>query len=596
MNRSWGLPLLAKELTAAAARPKTYRIRLIYAVVLLVVGYCVLVAASPGSRTLTLNSLGSGAPVLATLRVLQVIGLYLLLPVLAAGAVAIEKERQTLELLLITRLGPWTIVCEKFLGELVPALSFILLSLPLLAFSYALGGISPERVWITLIGLLLLAIRLAALGILCSCACRTTGKALLATYALIPVTCLVEQTLQGQLLPVVHRLIGSSSTLLNGGSGMESVLRDAGLFSLLSTNLILSLSDETPFWLRFAFGVLPSLAFSLLLLILARWVIVPPIYGWLGWLFRIRPGGPRRYRRPFVERQAPGEKPIAWREGPRGDLAYWWVKRVLLAVMLTLTLLLTPIVLIDASSEGCRAIVASVNFAIWFILALRISSSAAVLIVQERIHQTLDILCCTPLTGEEIVRQKMVQVWRLVWLGRISLGTCVAVRMFCAPSLGHLVLSGLLIWRLPQLIVWLAVRSGMAAKTGAGAIMRAILALTAWCAVPLVVCFFVAIAGAWPLMAIVGGCSPLFMLGVAEVFPISFAHPELVFFLIMAVFSSAIGTSVAIAFLQESVNRISDAYLRGIFDDILIMRLQNSRIGIPRLHDDAPSGTSTSVP
>ena len=40
---------------------------------------------------------------------------------------------------------------EKFLSQLIAAVNLLMLSLPLIAFSYALGGITPERLAVTLL-------------------------------------------------------------------------------------------------------------------------------------------------------------------------------------------------------------------------------------------------------------------------------------------------------------------------------------------------------------------------------------------------------------------------------------------------------------
>ena len=149
--RSWGLPLLAKELIELAVRPRTYQIRIAYAAILLLISFCVLVANVPSADISTVSALGVGRPVLIALTILQEFGLYVVLPILACSTLTTEKERQSLDLLLITRLGPWTIIFEKFLSQLIAAVNLLMLSLPLIAFSYALGGITPERLAVTLL-------------------------------------------------------------------------------------------------------------------------------------------------------------------------------------------------------------------------------------------------------------------------------------------------------------------------------------------------------------------------------------------------------------------------------------------------------------
>lgn len=100
-----GLPLLAKELVELSARPRTYLVRVIYAGLLLLISCFVLLSLLPGNLSTRTNFLGIGWPLMVWLAYLQRTGLHLVLPVLVCGAFTIEKERNTLGLLFLTRLG-----------------------------------------------------------------------------------------------------------------------------------------------------------------------------------------------------------------------------------------------------------------------------------------------------------------------------------------------------------------------------------------------------------------------------------------------------------------------------------------------------------
>ena len=144
--------LIARELTEQAARKRTYIIRVLYAAALflfsLLFGYEGMSQVASGD----LDSLGVGAQVLAIVVAMQFFGLFLFVPALFAGAIASEKERDTLELVLLTRLTPAAIVAAKFVARLVPVLSFLLLCLPVLAGLYAFGGITPWMIWVSGLG------------------------------------------------------------------------------------------------------------------------------------------------------------------------------------------------------------------------------------------------------------------------------------------------------------------------------------------------------------------------------------------------------------------------------------------------------------
>src|SRR4051812_22898786 len=118
MSSRWrlDLPLFTKELLELAARRRTYVIRVTFVALLcyfsMVTWQTALLTANP------LNVLGQGLPVLTSLVNWEFTGIYLFLPAMACGVFTSEKERNTLALLFLTRLGPWTLIMEKLLSRL----------------------------------------------------------------------------------------------------------------------------------------------------------------------------------------------------------------------------------------------------------------------------------------------------------------------------------------------------------------------------------------------------------------------------------------------------------------------------------------------
>ena len=131
--RMFELPLLAKELNEQAARKRTYFMRFAYASLLFAAAcglfYGNFLQEGGGSA----GGLGQGRRMFEHLVNLQFWSIYLLLPAVSCGCLTIEKERNSLGLLLITSLSPWQIVFQKLLGRVVPMLTFVLLSFPLMA-------------------------------------------------------------------------------------------------------------------------------------------------------------------------------------------------------------------------------------------------------------------------------------------------------------------------------------------------------------------------------------------------------------------------------------------------------------------------------
>jgi len=106
----------------------------------------------------------------------------LIAPALTAGCISIEKERQTLEMLLLTRLSCANIA----LGKLVSSLGFLLLvllcGLPVMAVAFLFGGLDLAQLFWSF-GLIFAATMLfGAIGLFCSARMPRTASAVAGAY------------------------------------------------------------------------------------------------------------------------------------------------------------------------------------------------------------------------------------------------------------------------------------------------------------------------------------------------------------------------------------------------------------------------------
>ena len=99
-------------------------------------------------------------------------------PAVVSGALTAEKERNTLQLLFLTKLGPWTILLEKLFSRLVPVATFLLVSLPLLFIAYLWGGLTQSDVGLAIAELALTVFELASIALFCSAFSRDVGLGL----------------------------------------------------------------------------------------------------------------------------------------------------------------------------------------------------------------------------------------------------------------------------------------------------------------------------------------------------------------------------------------------------------------------------------
>jgi ABC-type transport system involved in multi-copper enzyme maturation permease subunit len=105
-------------------------------------------------------------------------------PALTSGAIAGERERQTLDLLLCTRVRPIGIILGKLLSSMLFVLLLLLLSVPLFSAVFLFGGIELDQVLIVLLIGVVTAVTLASIGLLCSTVARRATGATVASYAL----------------------------------------------------------------------------------------------------------------------------------------------------------------------------------------------------------------------------------------------------------------------------------------------------------------------------------------------------------------------------------------------------------------------------
>src|SRR5207248_1906612 len=104
-------------------------------------------------------------------------------PAITSGAITIEKEQRTMEMLEMTRLSRSSIIS----GKLFSAVSFVALllvsSLPLTSICFFLGGVSPEQVAQAYLLLLAGSFVAGALGLAWSTIAKTTAVSVILTYA-----------------------------------------------------------------------------------------------------------------------------------------------------------------------------------------------------------------------------------------------------------------------------------------------------------------------------------------------------------------------------------------------------------------------------
>jgi ABC-type transport system involved in multi-copper enzyme maturation permease subunit len=174
-------PIVARE---ARTRMRSKRAAFILFCWLAALGVVAILAyASAGNQSASVTVLAhSGVTVFDALVAVVVALLLLLVPGLVAGSIAGERERQTLDLLLCTRVRPWRVVIGKLAASLAFMGFLLVASLPILSVVALLGGIAWSDILIV-VGLgALTAVTIGSMSILFSAISKGPTGAIVCSY------------------------------------------------------------------------------------------------------------------------------------------------------------------------------------------------------------------------------------------------------------------------------------------------------------------------------------------------------------------------------------------------------------------------------
>jgi len=123
-----------------------------------------------------------GAGIFTALLMLETLLVVALAPAFTAGAISLEREKQTLDLLATTPISSLSIVVGKLLSALTYLFILIFASIPMTAIVFVFGGVSPDDVVRGYVVLFATAIGLGSVGLFFSALMKRTQAATIATY------------------------------------------------------------------------------------------------------------------------------------------------------------------------------------------------------------------------------------------------------------------------------------------------------------------------------------------------------------------------------------------------------------------------------
>ncbi len=169
--------VLGKELTTRMRGWRAAAIITAYLTLLATVS--LLLLASGGTPQSYGDAANLGRGLFQALAGLQMALIIFITPASTADAISGERQRQTLELLLVTRLSAFSIVLGKLLAGLAFDVLLILCSLPLFSLVFLFGGVGVDQVLSLFVVFLATTLLLGSMALFVSTVMRRSGAAVI---------------------------------------------------------------------------------------------------------------------------------------------------------------------------------------------------------------------------------------------------------------------------------------------------------------------------------------------------------------------------------------------------------------------------------
>lgn len=354
----------------------------------------------------------------------QFVGIFLLTPAFAAGAIAEEKDRGTLEYLLATDLDNREIVLGKLVSRLLGLVLLVLTGLPILSLVQFFGGVDPDLILSGFAAAGLTMVSLAGLSILNSIYAKKPRDAIVLTY-LIVVAYLGLSGFSRRLIATLR--IGALPIIPESWSDMLDWFSSGNLFVVIHK-------------LREAQGkgmlleqILPglmgnyALVHGLLALVLGLWAVL-----------RIRAVAKKEIRRQprqilnrfhFWRRLPIRNKPMLWKEiHLEAKLGFNRLGRIVIGLIVLASFLPAMWIAYEnfprlfqpgywiTMERAINQWVRTVGTVVASLILLGVGLRATGAISGEREKQTLDSLLTSPLVSQEIIYAKWLgSMWSVRW-------------------------------------------------------------------------------------------------------------------------------------------------------------------------------------
>ena len=234
-------PIMAFSATRRMRSFKTMLVVIAYVAALLLLALAFLGSFIPDA--VYLNTMTRGPMCYLALLIAQFALIILIAPAMTSASIAGERERQTLDLLLVTNTGSFRIAIGKVMESFAVLALLIVCGLPVMSLCLLTGGVSLGQILIGELFLLAEAFACVSIGVFCSSVARSTVLSGVLSYLVIILVGVItalpflfgypqsitdvvyDRPLYAALTPGEARLMISPLLYMNPGFGLLSLVQ-----------------------------------------------------------------------------------------------------------------------------------------------------------------------------------------------------------------------------------------------------------------------------------------------------------------------------------------------------------------------------------
>ena len=234
-------PIMAFSATRRMRSFKTMLVVIAYVAALLLLALAFLGSFIPDA--VYLNTMTRGPMCYLALLIAQFALIILIAPAMTSASIAGERERQTLDLLLVTNTGSFRIAIGKVMESFAVLALLIVCGLPVMSLCLLTGGVSLGQILIGELFLLAEAFACVSIGVFCSSVARSTVLSGVLSYLVIILVGVVtalpflfgypqkitdvvyDRSLYAALTPGEARMMISPLLYMNPGFGLLSLVQ-----------------------------------------------------------------------------------------------------------------------------------------------------------------------------------------------------------------------------------------------------------------------------------------------------------------------------------------------------------------------------------